>query len=165
MLATPVRRLFHVLIAALVLSVLAAASDSADRFQMNRDLRIEADEKVGDVSCLNCSIHIRGQVAGDVFALHGNVVIETGAQVSGDVSTLVGDVRVESGASVAGEIAAIAGAVRRQPQAVIAGEVSSMEGTQWLLLITLGPLMMLALIVGLIVWLVQRSRPPRAAAA
>jgi len=148
-----------------VFSRLAAASDTQERFQMGHDIRIAADEKVGDVSCLNCSVHILGHVQGDVFALHGNVTLESGASVSGDISTLIGDVRMESGSSINGDVAAIAGGVRRQPQSTIGGDVSSMEGTQWLLLIVFVPVVILAAIVALIVWLVQRNRRPVRAVA
>lgn len=70
-----------ILLIAAGMSAIAAASDAPARFQMNRDIRIEQGERAGDVSCLNCSVYIRGEVAGDVFALHGNIVVETGASV------------------------------------------------------------------------------------
>lgn len=81
------------------------------------------------------------------------------------MSTLIGNIRVENGGSVAGDVAAIAGAVRRDPQTTIAGDVASMEGTQWLLLVILTPLVLLAVVVAFIIWLVQRSPRPAAVAA
>jgi hypothetical protein len=110
------------------LSGLVMAEDNPSRAQTNRDIRVEPGQKVGDLSCINCSIYIRGEVAGDVFALHGNVVIDGGASVAGDIATLFGNIRVANGGSVAGDVAAIGGAVRRQPQAAIAGDVTSLEG-------------------------------------
>ena len=32
-----------------------------DRFQINHDIRIQPDEKVADVTCIDCSVHVRGQ--------------------------------------------------------------------------------------------------------
>lgn len=132
---------------------------------MNHDIRVEPGDKVGDVSCLNCSVYIRGQVTGDVFALHGNVVVESGGSVAGDVSTLIGDVRIESSSNIGGDISAIGGAVRRQPQATVGGDVSAMEGTGTMLLIFFLPLAMLAAMVAFIIWLVQRNRRPATAIA
>ena len=160
-----VRNMLFVLLIAAGMSAIAAASKPPERFQMNRDIRIEQEERAGDVSCLNCSIYIRGEVTGDVFALNGNIVVETGASVSGDMSTLIGNIRLESGGRVAGDVAAIAGAVRRDPQSTISGDVAAMQGTQWLLLVLLTPLVMLALVVAFIIWLVQRSRRPAAVPA
>jgi cytoskeletal protein CcmA (bactofilin family) len=159
------RNILCILVIAAGVPAIAAASNAPERFQMNRDIRIEQGERAGDISCLNCSVYIRGEVAGDVFALHGNIVVETGGSVSGDMSTLIGNIRVASGGSVAGEVAAIAGGVRRDPQSTIAGDVASMEGTQWLLLVVLTPLVMIAVVVAFIIWLVQRSRRPATASA
>ncbi len=147
------------------LSGLVMAEDNPSRAQTNRDIRVEPGQKVGDLSCINCSIYIRGDVAGDVFALHGNVVIDGGASVAGDIATLFGDVRVANGGSVAGDVAAIGGAVRRQPQAAIAGDVASLEGKGWLLLLLLCPLVILGLMTALIVWLVHLYRRRRTVAA
>ena len=144
----------------LALSTLAVAKDSPERFQMNHDIRVSPGESTGDVSCLNCSVYIRGQVTGDVFAMHGNVVVETGGSVAGDVSTLVGDVRMESGSSIGGSVAAIAGAIRRQPDARIGGDSSAMEGLPWLILLLALPLVMLAACIAFVIWLVQRVRRP-----
>jgi len=151
----------------MMVSGLATAQENPSRSQTNRDIRVEPGQKAGDLSCMNCSIYIRGDVAGDVFAFHGNVVIDSGASVAGDIATLFGDIRVANGGSVAGDVAAIGGAVRRQPQAVIAGDVTSLEGKGWLLLLLLCPLVILGLMIALIVWLVHlyRGRRPVAAAA
>ena len=57
-------RLFTIL----TLSALAWAKSNPERTQFNRDIRIEPDEKVGDATCLNCNVYVRGQVTGDVSA-------------------------------------------------------------------------------------------------
>ncbi|PYX38641.1 MAG: hypothetical protein DMG73_15315 [Acidobacteria bacterium] len=154
-----------VLVFLLGLSGLVMAEENPSRSQTNHDIRVEPGQKVGDLSCINCSIYIRGDVAGDVFALHGNVVIDGGASVAGDIATLFGDIRVANGGSVAGDVAAIGGAVRRQPQAAIAGDVASLEGKGWLLLLLLCPLVILGLMTALIVWLVHLYRRRRTVAA
>jgi hypothetical protein len=141
-------------------SVLARADANQDRFQTGRDIRVEADERVGDLTCLNCSIYVRGQVAGDIFTLHGNVVVYQGGQIAGDIAALAGNVRLETGTQVGGDVASIGGSVRRDPGAMVGGDLSSMAGAGWVLGIILVPLLFLGGIIALIVWLVQRNRRP-----
>jgi hypothetical protein len=141
---------------AIALSALGFAERSHERFQMNRDIRVEQNDKTGDVTCLHCSVYIRGEVAGDIFVMNGRVVVEQGAQVSGDVATLIGDVRLDDGSKIGGDVAAIGGSVRRSPQATIAGDVSSMAGGGWILLAFLVPLLVLIGFIALIVWLIRR---------
>ena len=154
----PVLRFIGLTLALLTISVLANADANHDRFQTGRDIRVEADEQVGDVSCLNCSIYIRGQASGDLLAIHGNVVVYEGAQIAGDIASLAGNVRLESGTQVGGDVASIGGAVRRDTGAMIGGDVSSMPGAGWVAGIFLLPLLFLGGIIALIVWLVQRNR-------
>ena len=104
----------------LVPSTLLAAGANPDRFQINHDIRIEADDRVADVTCINCSVYVRGQVSGDVTTINGNVVAEQGAAVAGDITAIRGNARVENGTQVAGDLTAIAGTawtVRSRPSA------------------------------------------------
>ena len=144
----------------LTIPVRAFAVNNPELTQFGRDIRIEAGQKVGEVTCINCSIYIAGESAGEVTAIHGNVVLETGGSIAGDTTTVWGDVRLQPGTQIAGEVTAVAGAVRRSPQSSIAGDVTSLEGTKWVLAIVVPPLFILGLIVALILWLVQRSRRP-----
>ncbi len=138
-----------------------AAAASSDRTQFSHDIRIESGERVGDVTCIACSIHIRGQSSGDVTAIAGSVFVESGASISGDVTAIGGNARVESGAQVAGDLTAIGGSVRRDPQASVAGDVTTIGGGgAWIFLIFLLPFLFLGGIVALIIWLVQRGRRP-----
>jgi hypothetical protein len=141
-------------------SALFAAKSNADRFQINHDIRIQPEDEVGDVTCINCSVYVRGRVSGDVIAIHGNVVAEQGAAVAGDVTAIGGEARIDNGTQVAGDLAAIGGTVRRAPQAAVAGDVTSMGGGGWVLLIFLLPFAFLGGIIALIIWLIQRSRRP-----
>ncbi len=115
----------------LVPSTSFAAETNPDRFQMNHDIHIQADEKVGDVTCIGCSVYVRGQVSGDVTAIAGSVIAESGASIAGDVTTIGGNARVENGTQVAGDLTAIGGDVRRDPQASVAGDVTTMGGHGW----------------------------------
>jgi len=141
-------------------SLQANAKQTRERTQFSRDLRIEAGENAGEVTCINCSIYIRGKVEGDVTAIRGNIIVEEGAAVSGEVTAVWGNIRVDNGASISGDTTSVAGALRAQPQANIGGDRTSLDGKQWLAAIILPPLVVIGLIVALIVWLVQRSRRP-----
>ena len=152
--------LVTMLLAVLAGAIPAAAATNAERFQMGRDIRVEANDKTGDVSCINCSVYVQGHVSGDIFALNGNIVLEKGAAVSGDLAAIGGDVRLEDGTGVGGEVAAIGGMVRRDPGATIAGDVTAMGGKGWLLMIVLSPFLVMVGIIAFIVWLVRRNRRP-----
>src|SRR5437879_13588279 len=147
------------IVPSIALPALGFAEHTHERFQMNRDIHVEQNDKTGDLTCLNCSVYIRGEVAGDIFTLNGRVVLEQGAQVSGDVSTLIGDVRLDDGAKIAGDVAAIGGNVRRSPQATITGDVSSMGGAGWVILRLEWPLLVVAGLMAL--WGGLFGRPPR----
>jgi hypothetical protein len=140
------------------------AQRNPDITQVGRDIRVQPDQKAGDLTCINCSIHVRGQVAGDVTAVHGQVVVDDNAQVAGDVTAVAGDIRLNNGASVSGDLTAVAGSVIRQPGAAVAGDVTALPGLIWIFLMVGAPLVVLGMIIAFIVWLVQRGRTPAASA-
>lgn len=156
---------FCVLFVFHIFPVSVLAKDKPQRMQTNRDIRVEAGEQTGDVTCINCSIYVRGKVDGDATAIHGSILVEPGASVTGDTTTILGDVRAENGSSLAGDVTSVGGHVRRQAQATVGGDVTSMGGLGWTLLLLLPPLVILGLIVALILWLVQRSQRQAPAAA
>src|SRR3989441_5343395 len=119
------------IVPSIALPALGFAEHTHERFQMNRNIHVEQNDKTGDLTCLNCSVYIRGEVAGDIFTLNGRVVLEQGAQVSGDVATLIGDVRLDDGAKIAGDVAAIGGKVRPRPPAADAGGGTPLGGGGW----------------------------------
>jgi hypothetical protein len=142
----------------LLVPTAALAEGNADRLEFNHDIRIQPEEQVGDVTCINCSVYVLGRVSGDVTTVNGNIVAEQGAAIAGDVTTVRGNVRVENGAQVAGDLTAIAGTARRDPQATVGGDVTSLGGGGWVFLVFLLPFAILGAIIALIIWLIQRSR-------
>ena len=147
------------------LSTGLAAQMIPDRFQKNHDIHVETGETIGDATCINCSIYIRGQLAGDATAIKGNVVVEQGAKIAGDVTVLFGKATIENDAQVGGDATAIGGTVHRDPQGRVGGDVTSLAGGGWVLFIFLVPLAVMGGIIALIVWLVQRRRKPAPVAA
>jgi len=147
-----------------LMSSLAFSEKPGDQVQIGRNIVVGAGEKGGDLVCIGCSIRVRGQAAGDVVAIAGNVILESGGQVAGDTTAVVGDVRLDQGSMIAGSVTAVGGRVRRDAGAAIAGDVTSLGGAGWLLLIVLIPFLLLGGFVALIIWLLRRNRPVPAAA-
>ena len=146
-----------------VLSI-PAASES-DRTKVGHNITVAADEHVGDVTCFGCSIHVRGQVSGDVTAFGGTIVLEDEAQVSGDATSFGGDIRLDRQVAVNGDVTALGGHVRRDSTASVGGSVTDMGGGSWILLIFCAPFVVFALFVWFVIWLIRRitQRPVPAA--
>jgi cytoskeletal protein CcmA (bactofilin family) len=141
------------------------AAQTSDQVHIGRDIYVQPQDKAGDIVCVACSIYIRGQVAGDVVAVGGSVVLEQGAHIAGSVTTVAGNVRLLADTEIAGDVTAVAGALRRDPQANIKGDVTALGGAGWTLLILVAPLVLTGGFVALIIWLFQRRRPVAPAAA
>lgn len=139
----------------------ATAKDNPEYAQFGHDIRIGPDQEAGDLTCIGCSIYILGQVSGDVTAVGGNVVLEGDGSVAGDLTTVLGDVRLNDSAKVAGDLAAVGGSWRRQPEATVGGDVTALEGRIWFWLIVGPPVLMLAGLIWLVVWLLERRRRPQ----
>lgn len=156
------RRIFLAALTILLLAGVAAAKGNADRTQFNHDIRVEDGESISDATCFNCNVYVRGKVTGDVTVFHGNTLVSENASVAGDVTSFLGDVRMDRGAAVMGDLTVFGGVIHRPPDAKINGDITSFENKPLTALMLLSPFIVLALIIALIVWLVQRSR--RAAA-
>ena len=151
-------------LAFLLFSVLCSAafgSENPSYAQFGHNINIGPNDKVGDLTCFGCSIHVHdgAEVASDVTTFGGSIVIDDQAQVAGDVTAFGGDIRLAK-VRVAGDVTVLGGQIRRDPGASISGDVTSMGGRGWLVLIFLTPLLVLGLFIALIVWLVQRARRP-----
>src|SRR5262250_555787 len=85
------------------------AASSPDRTQFGSDIHVQAGEKTADVTCINCSVYVRGQVSGDVTAIRGVVGLEPGGGGAGALSAVWGKTRTESRTQNAGDLTAVAG--------------------------------------------------------
>ena len=56
-------------IAYLLIPASLLASSEPDRVQFGHDIRISSNDKVGDVTFIGCSVHVSGQVSGDVTTI------------------------------------------------------------------------------------------------
>ncbi len=149
------------LIIATILAISAiparASSHSNDRASIGTDITVSEGETVGDVACMFCSVHVRGDVHGDVAVLFGSIIVDHDRSISGDVAVLGGDVSVADNASIGGDLALAAGDLKLSPEASVRGDRSVLSGGVWLLL-PLAPLLVLIGVIWLIVYFIRRMR-------
>jgi len=157
----PIRIILPALLLTLSFSTVALAQKTdEDRVEFGHNITVAAGQSVGDISCFNCSVYVRGRVNGDIAVFGGRVVVE--GSVKSDVAVFWGTLRLEDGAQVGGDVAVFGGAIRRAPTATVHGEVVSF-GRGWVLLPVLVSVAIVWLIVALVVWLVTRNRRAPAA--
>src|ERR1700712_1038226 len=99
------------ILAGLILTASIGFAQNHDRFQSNHDMRIDALDKANDVTCLNCSIYVSGEVAGDVTAIDGNIILENGAHVHGDTTAVLGSVRLGANTNADQDVTAVVGSI------------------------------------------------------
>jgi hypothetical protein len=155
-----IRLLLACLFVSVVLSTAAFADAEHERTQVGNNITIGPDEQVREATCFGCSIRVRGQVAGDVTAFGGSIVVEEQGQVGGDATTFGGDIRIDKAGSVARDVTVFGGRIRRDSAARVGGDVTNMGGPGWMVLIFLTPFIFLGLFVALIVWVVRRLLRP-----
>jgi cytoskeletal protein CcmA (bactofilin family) len=148
------------LFVSVVLSTAAFADADHDRTQVGNNITIGPNEEVSEATCFGCSIRIRGQVAGDVTAFGGSIVVEDQGQVGGDATTFGGDIRIDKAGSVNRDVTVFGGRLRRDPGARVGGDVTNMGGPGWMVLIFLSPFIFLGLFVALVVWVIRRLLRP-----
>ncbi len=134
-------------------------SQNQDRVTLGGDVTVAEGETAGDIACAFCSVHLHGDVRGDVAVLFGNVTVDQDRSISGDVAMLGGKLSLADSASIGGDLALAGGDVDLSPEATIRGDRMVLPGRLWLL-VPFAPLLILIGIVWLIVYYVRRSRYP-----
>jgi hypothetical protein len=142
----------------LVVSALPAfAKGSEDRASVGGDITIAEGETAGDIACLFCSVHVHGDVNGDVAVMFGKIVVDPGRKVGGDLAALGGDLNLGEGATIGGDVAIAGGDANLAPGAMIHGSRTVLPSRMWILL-PFAPLLILIGLIWLIVYLVRRNR-------
>ena len=119
---------------------------------MGSNITVAEGETAGDIACAFCSVHIHGDVKGDVAVAFGKVEVDPGHSISGDVAVLGGDLTLGRRRTVGGDVSVAAGDATLGPGAMIHGSRTVLPGRIWLLL----PFAPLILLIGLI-WLASIS--------
>src|SRR5215469_5075219 len=122
------RRLPVVALAFAVLLPSAFAKGAADYTQFGHDIRIATDQKVGELTCFNCSVYVHGQVNGDITTFHGNIVIEQNAAVSGEVTSFLGQIHAATGSKIGGDATVFGGNLVLEQDGMLNGEATSFAG-------------------------------------
>lgn len=151
--------MYRLLLAAAVLlyAAPALARSPQDRVSVGGDITISEGETGGDVVCAFCSVHVHGDVKGDVAVLLGSVTVDSNHSVAGDVAILGGDLNMGDESEVGGDVAILAGSPNLAPNATIRGDRAVLPGRAWLL-VPFAPLLILIGIIWLIVYFVRRRR-------
>lgn len=150
----------RLLLAAALLLALAMpvfAESREDRVGVGNDINVAEGQTSGDIACAFCSVHVQGDVKGDVAILFGSITVDAGHGISGDTAILGGDLNLGAESEVGGDVAIAAGEVNSGPGAMIHGSQSVLPGRFWLIL-PLAPFLILAGIIWLVVHLVRRNR-------
>jgi di/tricarboxylate transporter len=151
------RRWLLAFLLVLVSGVPAFARGSDDRATVGSDITVAEGETVGDVACVFCTVHVSGNVKGDVAVMFGKVDIDPGRSVRGDLAALGADLNLGEGATIGGDLALAGGDANIAPGAMVHGSNTVLPGRGWLLL-PLIPLGILISLIWLIVWIVRRNR-------
>lgn len=144
----------------LTLSTTAFAATKPDRTSWGQNISIGPNQALGDLTCFGCNIQVRGQVAGDVTAFFGSIIIEDQAQISGDVTAFGGNIRLDQEVKVNGGVTVFGGEIRRSSQASVKGDVTALGGRAWFVPLLLAPFVILGLLIAFVVWLVRRIQRP-----
>ena len=134
-----------------------ARSGPGEHVSFGNDITISEGETSSDVVCAFCSVHIHGDVHGDVAVAFGSVTLDTGHSITGDLAVLGGDVALADDTHIGGDVAIAAGDLTLAPTASIRGDRAVFPGRFWLL-VPLAPFLILAGIIWLIVYIVRRNR-------
>jgi hypothetical protein len=139
------------------LSLPAFARSSEDRASFGNDITVAEGETAGDIACIFCTVHVRGDVRGDVAIMFGKVEIDPGRSISGDVAALGASLDLGPGATIGGDIAVAAGDANLAPGAIVHGSSMVLPSRIWLML-PFAPLLILIGLIWLIVYIVRRNR-------
>ena len=134
-----------------------ARSSSQDRASFGSDITVQEGENAADVACAFCSVHLIGNVKGDVAVAFGSVTVEPGQTISGDIAILGGNLNLADDSHVGGDVAIAAGELSAAPTASIRGSRAIFPGRFWLI-VPFAPLILLIGIIWLIVYIIRRNR-------
>jgi hypothetical protein len=149
------RLLFAVVL--LALTVPAFAKHGTDHTTLFSDITVADGDTASDIACAFCTVHIHGQVNGDIAVAFGTITVDDQRNISGDVATFGGDLLLGQEARVNGDVAIMAGDLKLGEGASIGGSKVISPSRLWLL-IPLAPFLILGGIIWLIVYFVRQRR-------
>jgi len=162
-----IRRFRLPLVCLLFCAAVSTAALAKERTTFGHDINVGPGEEIDEATCFGCTVHVRGHINGDVTVFGGAIVVEDQGQIGGDVTIFGGGVRLDNTANISGDVTVFGGRIRRDASSSIGGDVTNFGGGAWpwMALIFVFPLALLAGIVTLVFWLVQRMVRPAVPAA
>jgi predicted acyltransferase (DUF342 family) len=135
------------------------ADSQQNRASVGDDITIPDGESAAEVACVFCSVHIHGDVSGNVAVVFGSVTLDGNHKIAGNVAVVGGNLNMGEDSEVGGNVAIVGGDTNLASDAVIHGSRTALPSQLWLL-IPLAPFLILIGIIWLIVHLVRRRRYP-----
>jgi hypothetical protein len=145
----------------LVIALLRSSNHGGgnDRVAIFSPIDIAEGDTVGDVACAFCSVNIHGDVHGDIAVIFGTVTADPNRTISGDVAILFGRLFLGDNDHIGGDLAAALTTTEIPSSATVSGDRSVMKSGFGLAVLA-GPVLILAGIIGLVIFLVRRNRYP-----
>ncbi|GAC1364023.1 MAG: hypothetical protein NVSMB3_12510 [Acidobacteriaceae bacterium] len=130
-----------------------------DQVALFSTINIEEGHSAADVVCAFCTVNIRGDVHGDVAVLFGTVSVDPDRTISGDMAILFSTLHLRDNDRVNGDLATILSSADIASSASVGGDRGVVSGGLGLAVLA-GPLLILAGIIGLVIFFVRRNRYP-----
>lgn len=145
------------LLVALLLLGTVPLAHARDIVAFHQTVRINSEDDVKDLVCAFCTIHIDGEVHGDLVTAFSNVQFERSAEIEGDAVSAFDEFRFKGDNRIHRDMVSFGSKVDAEgPYQVSGDRVSVPDFVAYLVLIA--PFAILAGIVWFIVKLVQRRR-------
>lgn len=136
------------------------AGGGQDRAGVFSTINITEDHPANDVACVFCTVNIDGDVHGDLAVVFGTVNVTGSRTISGDVATIFSTARFSEGDRIHGDLASVFSTIDSSSSLSVGGD-RSLVGSGFGLTILFAPLLLLAGLIWLIVFLVRENRSRR----
>jgi predicted acyltransferase (DUF342 family) len=136
------------------LTLLCAPTARAEKgvAHVGQDIVVAEGTTASHVACAFCSVHVHGDVEGNVAVAFGDLDVDAGHEVSGNVAVLGGRVGLRENSRIGGNLALI-GTLDEGADASVGGSRAVLPCA-----VLLVPFVVLAGVIWLIVALVRRNR-------
>ena len=130
-----------------------------DRVAIFSTINIDEGQTAGDVACAFCTVNVKGDISGDVAVLFASVNVDPDRTVSGDVATLFSTLRLSDNDRIDGDLATALSSTEIPSSVSVRGDRQILSSGLGLAVLA-GPVLIIAGIIGLIIFLVRRNRYP-----
>jgi hypothetical protein len=115
------------LVAATMVAVAPLAHANQDEVQLFRTIEVTPETPVHDAVCFFCSVHVDGEVMGDIVVFFGDVRID--GEAHHDVVNFFGDITASDNSSIGHDMVSFFGGVRLGQNVHVGRDMVSMFGS------------------------------------